>query len=196
MHQCEFIIFLSTYLSCLQLGLYSCLRIALKLKCLVDFGNMTICESKSLLWQKWNAINRELLWLRNCVYGANWVRADFYTMFFMRCSGRPASSWWLQIFCQQVNARPSAVSMLTLHWLKKHHITQYTYNALQPLSKQSSREVHYAKLSQAMRAPWVDRFLNNEMYCYPLSKKRRGHPAAIPSDCLPGGTLNLRPATT
>ena len=33
-------------------------------------------------------------------------------------------------------------------------------------------ETHYAKLSQAMRAPWVDRFFNNEIYCYPLSKKR------------------------
>ena len=31
--------------------------------------------------------------------------------------------------------------------------------------------MHYAKLSRAMRAPWVDRFLNNEIYCYPLSKK-------------------------
>ena len=31
---------------------------------------------------------------------------------------------------------------------------------------------HYTKLSRAMRAPWVDRFLNNEIYCYPLSKKQ------------------------
>ena len=33
---------------------------------------------------------------------------------------------------------------------------------------------HFAKLSRAMQAPWVDRFLNNEIYCYPLSKKRCG----------------------
>ena len=46
--------------------------------------------------------------------------------------------------------------------------------------------VHYAKLSRALRAPWVDRFLNNEIYCYPLSKKRCGPPIAIPSDRLEG----------
>ena len=39
---------------------------------------------------------------------------------------------------------------------------------------------HYAKLSRAMRAPWVDRFLNNEIYCYPLSKKRCGPPLRSP----------------
>ena len=30
--------------------------------------------------------------------------------------------------------------------------------------------LHYAKLPRAMQAPWVDRFLNNEIYCYPLLK--------------------------
>ena len=39
---------------------------------------------------------------------------------------------------------------------------------------------HYAKLSRAMRAPWVDRFLNNEIYCYPLSKKRCRRPLRSP----------------
>ena len=39
---------------------------------------------------------------------------------------------------------------------------------------------HYAKLSQAMRAPWVDRFLDNEIYCYPLSKKRCRPPLRSP----------------
>ena len=43
-----------------------------------------------------------------------------------------------------------------------------------------TKQAHYAKLSRAMRAPWVDRFLNNEIYCYPLSKKRCGSPVAIP----------------
>ena len=33
---------------------------------------------------------------------------------------------------------------------------------------------HYGKLCRAMRAPWVDRSLNNQIYCYPLFKKRRG----------------------
>ena len=35
--------------------------------------------------------------------------------------------------------------------------------------KRCISQKHYAKLSRAMRAPWVDRFLNNEIYCYPLS---------------------------
>ena len=39
---------------------------------------------------------------------------------------------------------------------------------------------HYAKLSRAMRSPWVDRFLNNEIYCYPLSKKRCRPPLRSP----------------
>ena len=39
---------------------------------------------------------------------------------------------------------------------------------------------HYAKLSRAMRAPWVDHFLNNEIYCYPLSKKRCRPPLRSP----------------
>ena len=52
---------------------------------------------------------------------------------------------------------------------------------------------HYAKLSRAMRASWVDRFLNNEIYCYPLSKKWCGPPIAIPSDHLAGEDRNLRP---
>ena len=43
-----------------------------------------------------------------------------------------------------------------------------------------SLEMHYAKLSRAMRAPWVDRFLNNEIYCYPLSKKRCRPPLRSP----------------
>ena len=34
------------------------------------------------------------------------------------------------------------------------------------------RRYHYKRLSSAMQAPWVDCFLNNEIYCYPLSKKR------------------------
>ena len=55
---------------------------------------------------------------------------------------------------------------------------------------------HYVKLSRAMQAPWVDRFLNNEIYCYPLSKKRCGPPVEIPSDRLAGGDRNLRPAAT
>ena len=35
-------------------------------------------------------------------------------------------------------------------------------------------DTHYTKLSRAMRAPWVYHFLNNEIYCYPLSKKLEG----------------------
>ena len=54
--------------------------------------------------------------------------------------------------------------------------------------------IYYANLSRAMRAPWVDRFLNNEIYCYLLSKKRRGPPVATPSYRLAGGDRNLRPA--
>ena len=69
---------------------------------------------------------------------------------------------------------------------------------LQPLTYFQSRlpSTHYAKLSRAMRAPWVDRFLNNEIYCYPLSKERCGPPIAIPSDRLAGGDRNLRPTAT
>ena len=48
---------------------------------------------------------------------------------------------------------------------------------------------HNGKLSRAMRAPWVDRFLNNEIYCYLLFKKRCGPPVAIPSDHLAGGIV-------
>ena len=59
-----------------------------------------------------------------------------------------------------------------------------------------TKQAHYAKLSRVMRAPWVNRFLNNEIYCYPLSKKRSGPPVAIPSDRLAGGDPNLRPAAT
>ena len=40
--------------------------------------------------------------------------------------------------------------------------------------------LHYVKLSRAMRATWVDHFLNNEIYCYPLSKKRCGPPVVTP----------------
>ena len=39
---------------------------------------------------------------------------------------------------------------------------------------------HYARLSRAMRAPWVDCFLNNEIYCYLLSKKRCRQPLRSP----------------
>ena len=39
---------------------------------------------------------------------------------------------------------------------------------------------HHVKLSRAIRPPWVDRFLNNEIYCYPLSKKRCGPPLRPP----------------
>ena len=53
---------------------------------------------------------------------------------------------------------------------------------------------HYAKLSRAMRAPWVDRFLNNEIYCYPLSTKQTL--ITIPSGQAIRGDRNLRPAAT
>ena len=39
---------------------------------------------------------------------------------------------------------------------------------------------YYAKLSRAMWAPWMDRFGNNEIYFYPLSKKRCGPPLRSP----------------
>ena len=39
---------------------------------------------------------------------------------------------------------------------------------------------HFAKLSRAMRAPWMDRFGNDKIYCYPLSKKRCGPPRCDP----------------
>ena len=52
---------------------------------------------------------------------------------------------------------------------------------------------HYAKLSQAMPDPWMDRFVNSKIYCYPLSKKRCGPPVATPLACLVGGHHNLRP---
>ena len=39
---------------------------------------------------------------------------------------------------------------------------------------------HSTKLSRAMRTSWVGRFLNNEIYCYPLSKKRCGSPLRSP----------------
>ena len=55
---------------------------------------------------------------------------------------------------------------------------------------------HYMKLSRVIWAPWVDRFLNNEIYCYPLSEKRCRPPVAIPSDGLAGGDRNLRLAAT
>ena len=47
-----------------------------------------------------------------------------------------------------------------------------------------------------MRAPWVDCFLNNEIYCYPLSEKQCGPPVAIPSDRLAGGDRNFSLAAT
>ena len=54
--------------------------------------------------------------------------------------------------------------------------------------------LHYAKLSWAMRAPWVDRFLNNEIYCFdPLglpglegivtSGRQQHNDITIGSDC-------------
>ena len=43
-----------------------------------------------------------------------------------------------------------------------------------------TKQAHYAKLSRSMRAPWVDCFLNNEIYCYPLSKKRCPPPPPTP----------------
>ena len=46
--------------------------------------------------------------------------------------------------------------------------------------KRCISQKHYAKLSRAMRAPWVDHFLNNEIYCYPLSKKRCRPPLRSP----------------
>ena len=50
---------------------------------------------------------------------------------------------------------------------------------------------HYAKLSRVMRAPWVDRFLNNEIYCFPLSKKRCWPPLRPPPTRRPEGIVTL-----
>ena len=58
-----------------------------------------------------------------------------------------------------------------------------------PMAAEINRCRLYAKLSRATRAPWVDRFLNNEIYCYPLSKKRCGPLDAIPLDDLAGGIV-------
>ena len=47
-----------------------------------------------------------------------------------------------------------------------------------------------------MRAAWVDHFLNNEIYCYPLYKKAVRTHVATSSDRLAGGDRNLRPTAT
>ena len=53
---------------------------------------------------------------------------------------------------------------------------------------------HYAKLSRAMRAPWMNRFGNNQIYCcYFLYKMRCG---TIPSACPARGDRHLMPAAT
>ena len=50
------------------------------------------------------------------------------------------------------------------HKYKSGSWNTVTYKPVTSRANQPADQKHYAKLSRAMRAPWVDRFLNNETY--------------------------------
>ena len=94
---------------------------------------------------------------------------------------------------------PSISYMDHFYWkciLSSEPMSQRHPTWFEPMGDTLAAGDHYGKLSRAMWAPLVDRFLNNEIYCYPLSKKRCGPPVSIPSDRLAGGDRKLRPAAT
>ena len=82
---------------------------------------------------------------------------------------KPCNSWALYDTKAAIMLEPCHGCALSVLYRGSDHI------CAQPLLW-----LHYAKLSRAMRAPWVDRFLNNEIYCYPLSKKRCRPPLRSP----------------
>ena len=102
------------------------------------------------------------------------------------------------LVCNRDLLSDDIISIFSKHCCSFGFVTHLFNPELKVIQGQASmwKCLHYAKLSRAMRPPWVDRFLNNEIYCYPLSKKRCGPPVAIPSDRLAGGDRNLRPAAT
>ena len=100
-----------------------------------------------------------------------WKRFPHYWLFAGGFPHKGQSCWNVVFSCLNRLLRELIFELLVI-WDTWWSWASYQIGKIAGCACTGNAGNHYAKLSRAMQAPWVDRFLNNEIYCYPSSKKR------------------------